>query len=316
MNKNGYKNKTKSKYLTNQITKIIQITKFKNNLEDDQDFFSHVLNLERPGRIIHQSTEHSYDDMGNQVVTTKTVREIDSLNNKNKNYNNSKKSYASKASQGSKQDKPHRNLNIKNEIEKQRALYSSPDFQSGSPYDSPIYMNDYDEEYQTNYRFEKRVINRKNIGKFIKNETYQYKDKHVNRQISENNIEQSPEIEIISPVGYIENNSSGSEYEDNPMKIFDNYQSSGLMGNNYNFNLIPMKRNINYEIEDPEGFDYLRNNDRTGNNKYSNELKNSHFLHRSEKRRKIIDDSYKSGRDFQSPERNINEGKKFRKVTV
>jgi len=78
------------------------------------------------------------------------------------------------------------------------------------------------------------------------------------------------------------------------MKSFDNYQSSGLMGNNYNFNYIPMKRNINYEIEDPEGFDYLRNNDRTGNNNYSNELKNSHFLHRSEKRRKIIDDSYQS----------------------
>ena len=317
MNKNGYKNKTKSKYTYQSNNKNISNNEIQiNNLEDDQDFCSHVSNQERPGRIIHQSTEHSYDDMGNQVVTTKTVREIDSLDNKNKNFNNSKKSYATKASQGSKQDKAHRNLNIKNEIEKQRALYSSPDFQSGSPYDSPIYMNDYDEEYQTNYRFEKRDINRKKIGKFTKNEAYQYKDKSINRQISENNTEQSPEIEIISPVGYIENNSSGSEYEDNPMKSFDNYQSSVLMGNNYNFNYIPMKRNINYEIEDPEGFDYLRNNDRTGNNKYSNELKNSHFLHRSEKRRKIIDDSYQSGKDFQSPERNINEGKKFRKVTV
>jgi len=62
-------------------------------------------------------------------------------------------------------------------------------------------MNDYDEEYQTNYRFEKRDINRKKIGKFTKNEAYQYKDKSINRQIrnkiSENNTEQSPRLKLF-----------------------------------------------------------------------------------------------------------------------
>ena len=319
MSKNGYRNKSKSKYTyqTNNTNNSNSETQF-NNLEDDLDFFSPISNQERPGRIIQQSTEHSYDDMGNRVVTTKTVREIDTMDNKNKNFNNSKKSYVSKTSQGSKQDKPRRPskyLNAKNEAEKQRALYSSPDFQSGSPYDSPIYMNDYDDgEYQSNYRYETREIKGKNVGKY---ERYEYKNKNQNRQLYGNSREESPDIEIISPVGYIANYSSGSEYEDNQMKSFDNYQTSGIRitGNKYNFNAIPRNRNINYELEDPEGFDYLRNNDRTGKNKFAKDFKNTQFLNRSEYRRKI-DDSYQSGRDFQSPERNINEEKRFRKVTV
>ena len=119
MNKNGHKsNITRSKYIyhtnnTNNIkTESTQFHPQLNSLDDDLDLFSPISNQERTGRIIHQSMEHSFDDMGNRVVTTKTVRELDSVDDKNKNFNQSKKSFTSKNSQGSKQDKP----SVKNQI--------------------------------------------------------------------------------------------------------------------------------------------------------------------------------------------------------
>jgi hypothetical protein len=82
-----------------------------------------------------------------------------------------------------------------------------------------------------------------------------------NRYNYNNNRDESPNAEIISPVGYKANYSSGSEYEDNQMKSFDNYNTSGR--NDYNnYNIIrnnKNNRNLNYELEDPEGFDYLAN---------------------------------------------------------
>ena len=72
-----------------------------NNMEEDSNFFSPISDQEQAGKIIHQTAEHSYDDMGNKVVTTKTIREIDSMENKNFN----QKSFTSKNSQGSKQVK-------------------------------------------------------------------------------------------------------------------------------------------------------------------------------------------------------------------
>ena len=75
----------------------------------------------------------------------------------------------------------------------------------------------------------------------------------------ENSRDGSPEIEIISPVGY-KNYSSGSDIKDNQIKIFDNYYTAGLNNNKYIYNNIQKKRNINYEIEDSERFDYLGRN--------------------------------------------------------
>ena len=338
MSKNGYKSKISrmnytygSKNINNLKTDSARIRPQLNNLEDDLDFFSPISNQEQAGRIIHQSTEHSYDDMGNRVVTTKTVRELDNAENRNKNLNQSKKSYTSKTSQASKKDKKggkYRRItkytNAKNELEKQRALYSSPDFQSGSPMDSPLYLNDLknpddydDEDYNDNYRFDSRNMKGQNFGKYIKKERYDYINKNPNNQFYGSSREGSPEAEIISPVGYVGNYSSGSEIEDNHMKSFDNYQSSGINDNIYNLNRIPRNPNLNYEIEDPEGFDYLRNNERNINNRFQKNMKNTQFLNRSELKKKIIDDSYQSDRkDFQSPDRNINEDKRFRNVTV
>ena len=112
MSKNGYKSKISrmnytygSKNINNLKTDSARIRPQLNNLEDDLDFFSPISNQEQAGRIIHQSTEHSYDDMGNRVVTTKTVRELDNVENRNKNLNQSKKSYTSKTSEASKKDK-------------------------------------------------------------------------------------------------------------------------------------------------------------------------------------------------------------------
>ena len=338
MSKNGYKSKISrmnytygSKNINNLKTDSARIRPQLNNLEDDLDFFSPISNQEQAGRIIHQSTEHSYDDMGNRVVTTKTVRELDNAENRNKNLNKSKKSYTSKTSEASKKDKKggkYRRItkytNAKNELEKQRALYSSPDFQSGSPMDSPLYLNDLknpddydDEDYNDNYRFDSRNMKGQNFGKYIKKERYEYINKNPNNQFYGSSREGSPEAEIISPVGYVGNYSSGSEIEDNHMKSFDNYQSSGINDNIYNLNRIPRNPNLNYEIEDPEGFDYLRNNERNINNRFQKNMKNTQFLNRSELKKKIIDDSYQSDRkDFQSPDRNINEDKRFRNVTV
>ena len=336
MSKNGYKSnvvRSKFAYRSNNTNNIqansSQYPPQVNNLEEDADFFSPISNQEQAGRIIHQSTEHSYDDMGNRVVTTKTIRELDNMENKNKNFN--QKSYTSKNSQISKQDKKSgkyrrvsKYTNAKNEVEKQRALYSSPDFQSGSPYDSPIYMNDLknqdgldEEQYKENYLYEARNLNDKNMGQYVKTERYEYVNNNANRQFYESSRDGSPEAEIISPVGYIANYSSGSEIEDNQMKSFDNYQTSGINDNNYYLNRVQNNRNLNYEMEDPEGFDYLRNNERNRKRNYPQDLKNAQYLNRSDYRKRINDDSYQSDRkDFQSPDRNINREKRFRNVTV
>ena len=199
-NNNGYKlTKTKAKYVSNYSKTNITKDDTSNsnnqyiNMEDNPEFFSKIYNPERPGRIIHQSTEHSFDDQGNRVVTTKTIREIDSVGNKMKNVVETKKSYTSKTSQVSKPEKPKRitkYTNAKNEVEKQRALYSSPDFQSGSPYDSPpVYISDlknfddFDEVgYQNNYRYESKNINNgRTIGNYTQKERYEYVNKMGNR---------------------------------------------------------------------------------------------------------------------------------------
>ena len=326
MSKNGYQsNISRSKYVyqsSNTNNLISNQSPYnlsqRNNYEEEPYYFSPITNEEHPGRIIHQTTKQSFDDLGNRVITTKTIREIDSY--KNKNFDQQIKKFPKKSRE--KINKISKYINTRNEVQKQRELYSSPDFQSGSPYDSPIFINDlkntdeYDEDgYQENYKYESKNINGKNIGKYIKKERYEYVNKNGSR-IFGNSREGSPDTEIISPVGYNMNYSSGSDIEENQMKSFDNYKTSGI-NDKYIFNKIQKNRNLNYELEDPERFDYLGNNQINDRNIYNRDLKNIQYLNRSEYRRNINDDSYQSDRkDFQSPERNLNEDKRFRKVTV
>ena len=77
----------------------------------------------------------------------KTVREIGINETQNKNIKQSKNNISSKNSQVSIKNKPNESYywvskysKTKNESEKQKALYSSPDFQGTSSYDSPIYI--------------------------------------------------------------------------------------------------------------------------------------------------------------------------------
>ena len=68
---------------------IFLFLKKSNNIKDfseDSDFFEDFIPYQRTGRIIHQSTEQSYDDKGNKVTKTKIVREIEDSSNSKQNY--------------------------------------------------------------------------------------------------------------------------------------------------------------------------------------------------------------------------------------
>ena len=332
MDKNGYKS-TK-----NQIKYIYQSSNSGNikqersplppkakNFEDEYELFSQEKNHERPGKIIHQSTEQSIDKQGNRVIKTKTVREIGTIEKRTKKFVEPKNSISNN-SQAYNQDRSNKKYyrvskySRINEAEKQKALYSSPDFQGESPYGSPIYMNDikntndFDEVgYKTNYRYESKKVNGKNVGSYSQRERYEYINSTGNQQGYGSSEQGSPEVEIISPVGYAANYSSGSEFDESQMRSLDNYPTT--IRNQYNFNRrIKKNKNLNYEMEDPEGFDYLRNNER---NKDNIESKRVQYLNRSEYRNEIPDDSYRSEKlDFQSPDRNMNVPNKFRNVNV
>jgi len=53
------------------------------NLVEDSDFFVSSAVNGRPGKIIHQTTEHSIDKKGNHVVKIKTIRELNQNSIKN-----------------------------------------------------------------------------------------------------------------------------------------------------------------------------------------------------------------------------------------
>ena len=303
------------------FTKIIKASKFSEKKSNEQknlkessegsDFFEDFTPYQHNGRIIHQSTEQSYDEHGNKVTKTKIVREInDSSNKKNKEIKISK-------------------------TNKQKDVYSSPDFQPNSNYDSPQVFynnkrpnsnlinnkdnNDIQEMgYKTNYVFESRKVNGKSIGSYSTKEKYEYVNRKGTKESRyEKSISGSPNVpEIISPVQYVEN-SSGSELDENQMKSFDNYHYS-IKTNNTNINTINNKRKnkfkLNYELEDPEGFDYLSKNELKASN---DELKStSRYINRSKIRTNKYDDSSRSDiRDFQSPDKNF-EKKIFRKVNM
>ena len=307
-------------------------TQFK-DFDEDSDFFDDF-NPEPQGNIIHQSTEKSFDEQGNLITKRKIVREIEEKSSKNENKNR-------KMSKKIKEEnKKVSNLSrVHNEIERQKELYSSPDLQSNSPYESsPNYTNDRKNSknieeigYKTNYTYESKKINGKNVGSYMTKEKYEYINRNGRKESRyEKSSQGSPGVTItenISPVAYIDNNSSGSDYEECQMKSFDNYKNSvkinrtnkftNINENSYNMcNRIENNNyKLNYELEDPEGFDYLTRNEKNLS-KDSHELKKSHYFNRSHIKNRI-DDSYRSDKvDFQSPERNINEVKRFRNVNM
>ena len=284
--------------------------KKENNIKDfseDSDFFEDFTPYQRTGRIIHQSTEQSYDDKGNKVTKTKIIREIDDSSSNKKNYHEIKIS----------NNKRKNKIEIKNEKEKDICL--SPDFQeSPKMFDSSNNFNDNIEEigYKTNYVYESRKVNGKNIGEYSTKEKYEYINRKNGKESRyEKSTNGSPRVtEIISPVHYAENSSGGSDFDENQIQSFDNFRYS-IKTNNTNIN--NQKRNkikLNYELEDPEGFDYLSKNERKVSNE---ELKsNSRYINRSKIRNKYDDSSRSDIRDFQSPDKNIETRKNFRKVNV
>ena len=253
MDKNGYKsikNQTKYIYHSNNSGNIKQerspLPPKAKNFEDEYELYSQKNNRERPGKIIHQSTEQSIDKQGNRVIKTKTVREIGTIEKRTKKFVEPKNSISSN-SQAYNQDRSNKKYyrvskySRINEAEKQKALYSSPDFQGESPYGSPIYMNDikntndFDEVgYKTNFRYETKKVNGKNVGSYTQRERYEYINSTGNQQGYGSSEQGSPEVEIISPVGYAANYSSGSEFDESQMRSLDNYPTN--IRNEYNFN--------------------------------------------------------------------------------
>ena len=301
---------------TKQVNKKEQIKKEKkeNNIKDyseDSDFFEDFTPYQRAGRIIHQSTEQSYDDKGNKVTKTKIVREIDNSSSNKKNYHEIKISNNKRTN--------------KMETKEKKDISLSPNFQiSPIIYNSPNSLNNKKNEndieeigYKTNYVFESRKVNGKNMGEYSTKEKYEYINRKGGKESRyEKSTNGSPRVtEIISPVHYAEYSSGGgSDLDENQIKSFDNYRYS-IKTNNTNINnQRKNKIKLNYELEDPEGFDYLSKNERKVSNE---ELKtNSRYINRSKIRNRYDDSSRSDIRDFQSPDKNIEKKTNFRRVNV
>ena len=301
---------------TKQVNKKEQIKKEKkeNNIKDyseDSDFFEDFTPYQRAGRIIHQSTEQSYDDKGNKVTKTKIVREIDNSSSNKKNYHEIKISNNKRTN--------------KMETKEKKDISLSPNFQiSPIIYNSPNSLNNKKNEndieeigYKTNYVFESRKVNGKNMGEYSTKEKYEYINRKGGKESRyEKSTNGSPKVtEIISPVHYAEYSSGGgSDLDENQIKSFDNYRYS-IKTNNTNINnQRKNKIKLNYELEDPEGFDYLSKNERKVSNE---ELKaNSRYINRSKIRNRYDDSSRSDIRDFQSPDKNIEKKTNFRRVNV
>ena len=335
MSKNGNysissksQNFQKTKNTSNIQVSSRQETELK-DYEIDSDFFEDF-NPNQQSNIFQKSADYSYNEQRKSSTQKKVMRRKDEHTPEKSLFDRSQKKGEGREKEIEK-DKGSRiskYSNFQNELEKQRALYSSPDFQSGSPFQSPLFLDNRDNKkdlndiaemgYKTNFAYESKKINGKNYGTFSTNEKYEYINRKGKKEYryEKSNLGTPDTNEIISPVGYVEN-SSGSENEENHMKSFDNYQSS-IKANKNRYNRTKIikkgKDKLNYELEDPEGFDYLGKNQRKVSNE---ELKNtSRFINRSQIRNQINDSIRSDLKDFQSPDRNVDENKKFRKVNM
>ena len=174
-------------------------------------------------------------------------------------------------------------------------------------------------------------LNLNNSNNNIKNINNLYDLKTYNR-INQKEIYSSPNIiqvspnynEITSPLMNINNYSIGSENEESHMKSFE-------VKNKYFLNRLRKIKKTNYELEDPEIFDYLKQNRikrinkgrnlsrKNKNIKKNQEIKTSKItLNKSEyyDHSKIINKSNQSDfLDFQSPDKDFTNQNKFRKIT-
>ena len=299
-----------------------------NEKEIDSDFYEDF-NPYQNNKISRQSNDKSPNRQGYKITQTKV----------NKKELNSKKNYTTAVSRQAKKENygKKRHSNTKTEVKLKNAFYYSPDadYRPSPPLDSPIFMNNErnnwknSEEigFKSNYAYQSKKIDGKNVGTFSTNERYEYINKNGKKESKfEKSVQGSPSgIEGISPLGYVENNSSESDFDANQIKSFDNNQYSVKINNtnrsyyNRRNNHIKNENNqlkLNYEIEEPAIYDYLPSNKKRNS---KNEIKyGSRYINRSQIRN-TIDESYtytSDLRDFQSPERDLNESKKFRKVNV
>ena len=319
MSKNGYNSST-SFFQKTKNTSNIQFSRQETEFKDfdiDSDFFEDF----KPDVpvAISQSAKHTYEEKGKNITQSKVL-------SKKENFSEQIFKLNTKGKEKDKINKVSNNSNNKIKAEKQNEFNSSPDFKIGSPIRPALLSNNRKDSndieemgVKTNYVFESKKINGKNAGTYSVNERYEYINRKGKKESKyEKSNEYSPGItDIISPERNKENSSDG-ENEDNHIKSFDNYQYSigTNNANKYDKNKIlkKAKNNLNYELEDPEGFDYLNNNQRKVSN---DELKNnSRFINRSLIRNKINESIRSDLKDFQSPDRNIDEANKFRKVNM
>ena len=313
MNKNGFNSSNSFFHKTKNISNIQfsrQETEFK-DFDIDSDFFEDFNPY--PPKIISQSAKHPNDEeKGKQINKLKIL-------SKKQNFSEQIFKLNSKGEEKDKINRISNNSNYKNKAEKQNDFNFSPDFKIGSPINRKD-SNDIEEMgVKTNYVFESKKINGKNAGTYSVNERYEYINRKGKKESKyEKSNECSPGItDIISPERNKENSSDG-ENEENYIKSFDNYQYSVGTNNTNKYNknkiLKKAKKNLNYELEDPERFDYLNNNQRKVSN---DEIKNnSRFTNRSLIRNKINESIGSDLKDFRSPDRNIDETNKFRKVNM
>ena len=315
--------------------------KYKNYSEDSNNYPREFLN-KSSGRIIHRSIQESYNNQDkNRILTKQTIHEFSNSpgvhyiqtpnsihekinyqyfpqkNNQNRIINNRNNiSFENK-----KQfDKKYQSSQIvKTKILQKNNndnIYNSPNIQLSSPR-SPIYLNDIQNslEFDESGLTKKNYKYTKNANTYVKNSNKGYINNRIEQRSYERSVNTSPGNNVIfSPIEYIRNDSSGSDFDDQNGKSFEYFQQRSVQindnRNNYqNFDYIKknktIKKNINYEIEDPENSDYIQSIDRS----------NVVYVNRSEIRNKINDLTPYNKKDFQSPDRN-SQNKIFRNVNI
>ena len=334
----------------------------------------------KPGRIIHQSVKETYDEEGNRIRTTKTIKEF-SQNTpgfcmKNIHQSKERKEYERHTTNNIKntaQKNKDRKTNlsyknrinnnnnkgdriyllaqlakIKNDSEKKKKnkfystsispiiIHESNGYENQNSAFTPeiIDPNSFDREtyersnYNYNYNYPTNYgrINLNNMNEDECNERCYYSNVAFRRnnmnQMNEEYCIENDEINNrrneLSPIGYIATYSSGSEENEEIDRSYDICKNR--INNNYNNYLttysrirknksrhkcikegeLVKKREITYEIEDPNDYNNKKNHNLSGL-----EIKAQ------------IDTSKSDKKDFQSPDRAFGAGSdRFRKVTM
>ena len=182
MSKSGYQSSTSRSQYTHKIyqnsnnyqSSLHNQQKEFNEYEIDSDFYEDF-NPSPQGHIIHHSTQRSVDELGNHLTKTKIVREL--------NESNTIKNNATLKKQNKKEsNRSSKYTSSKNETDRQKSLYLSPDIKNGSSYDSPLFNNREEIGVKTNYVFETKKINGKSVGTYSINERYEYINKNGKKE--------------------------------------------------------------------------------------------------------------------------------------